>query len=395
MGSGQEIRTPADFANMGEHKDSGRDDGSVPPSILLRGAACGYAESTLASIVHAARIMVSPRPLFLPLVLLLVLLAALWPRTIAAAPSHGVRPRSVSTHHTLRHALHRRESAHTRAGIGHAAAYAPVRTAQGVNYPLHLSTRHAHTAAALRRARRHGTPALQAAARQARMDAAKNQPLAAAPRETATLELPQTPVTAMDLPPMRGSHESLVRQNQRADEEGLTRVRDDIDIAALRLSGMLVSLPAGPGLRADPRLPVNRRYCRPWTASFLTDLARAHAQRFRDALQVNSAVRTIEYQRHLLRVNGNAAAVDGDAASPHLTGATIDIGKKNMTAEEVAWMRAYLSPLEAAGKIDVEEEFYQSCFHISVYRSYSEAEPAHALAAQPKQPGPPAPARPR
>ena len=34
------------------------------------------------------------------------------------------------------------------------------------------------------------------------------------------------------------------------------------------------------------------------------------------------------------------------------------------------WMRAYLMPLQAAHKIDVEEEFYQACFHITVYRSY-------------------------
>jgi len=31
-------------------------------------------------------------------------------------------------------------------------------------------------------------------------------------------------------------------------------------------------------------------------------------------------------------------------------------------------MRAYLLPLQTAGKIDVEEEFYQSCFHITVYK---------------------------
>jgi hypothetical protein len=33
-------------------------------------------------------------------------------------------------------------------------------------------------------------------------------------------------------------------------------------------------------------------------------------------------------------------------------------------------MRAYLLPLQTAGKIDVEEEFKQSCFHISVYKTY-------------------------
>jgi len=31
-------------------------------------------------------------------------------------------------------------------------------------------------------------------------------------------------------------------------------------------------------------------------------------------------------------------------------------------------MRAWLLPLEKAGEIDVEEEFRQSCFHITVYK---------------------------
>ena len=70
------------------------------------------------------------------------------------------------------------------------------------------------------------------------------------------------------------------------------------------------------------------------------------------------------------RVNGNAAVTYGDGASPHLTGQALDFGKRGMTVEEIAWMRTYLVPLIDAGKIDVEEEFQQACFHISVYASY-------------------------
>jgi len=33
-------------------------------------------------------------------------------------------------------------------------------------------------------------------------------------------------------------------------------------------------------------------------------------------------------------------------------------------------MRGYLLPLEQQGKIDVEEEFQQACFHMSVYQKY-------------------------
>jgi hypothetical protein len=173
------------------------------------------------------------------------------------------------------------------------------------------------------------------------------------------------------LPPLVGSHESLVRQNERTEADGLERIEDDTQLNELRRQKALVPVPVSLQLRVNEGLPLNRRYCRPWTATFLVDLARAHALRFRRSLQVNSAVRTVEYQRHLMSVNGNAAPADGDIASPHLSGATIDIAKKGLSMSEISWMRAYLLPLEQAGKIDVEEEFYQSCFHITVYKSYA------------------------
>jgi hypothetical protein len=78
----------------------------------------------------------------------------------------------------------------------------------------------------------------------------------------------------------------------------------------------------------------------------------------------------VNFQRHLAHYNGNAAPAYGDTASPHLTGQAIDIGKKGMSHREIAWMRAVLGPLQASGKLDVEEEFEQACFHISVYRTY-------------------------
>ena len=76
----------------------------------------------------------------------------------------------------------------------------------------------------------------------------------------------------------------------------------------------------------------------------------------------------------------NSPYVEGDVASPHLTGAAIDIGKRGMSFSEIAWMRAHLLPLQTAGKIDVEEEFYQSCFHITVYRSYAPPAPPRMIA---------------
>ncbi|MGB9030000.1 MAG: DUF5715 family protein [Acidobacteriaceae bacterium] len=182
------------------------------------------------------------------------------------------------------------------------------------------------------------------------------------------------------VPPLRGSLESLMRQNERDQAEGLIRIEDDAQLDQLEFSRDIVPVPASYSLHVNPALPANRRYCRPWTARFLADLAHNHYARFHRSLQVNSAVRTVEYQRSLIAINGNAAPADGDIASPHLTGAAVDIGKKGMSFSELAWMRAWLLLLQTAGKIDVEEEFYQSCFHITVYRSYTPPAPPRTIA---------------
>lgn len=169
---------------------------------------------------------------------------------------------------------------------------------------------------------------------------------------------------------MRGSHEILVHQNEVADRDGLVRIQNDEDLMNMRDKGLLVALPVSAALHVDDRLPANRRYCRPWTARFLANLARAHYARFHTPLQVNSAVRTVEFQEHLIRINGNAAPAEGDTASPHLTGQAVDLAKHGLSRTEIAWMRGYLLPLVQEGRIDVEEEFKQSCFHISVYKNY-------------------------
>jgi hypothetical protein len=179
--------------------------------------------------------------------------------------------------------------------------------------------------------------------------------------------------------PLRGSHDSLVHQNAMTEAEGLARIEDDADLADRIREKLLVPVPVSANLSINQDLPALRRYCRPWTAKFLTDLARAHAAQFHRPLTVSSAVRTVAYQKQLERVNGNAAPAEGDVVSPHVTGATIDIAKDDLSRRELGWMRSRLLALEMAGKLDVEEEFQQSCFHITVYKSYAPppAPPAH------------------
>ncbi len=190
--------------------------------------------------------------------------------------------------------------------------------------------------------------------------------------------------------PLRGSLASLERQNDRLEAEGLERIEDEADLAARIADKLLVPIPASSALTVNPDLEENHRYCRPWTAKFLADLARAHDAAFHRSIEVSSAVRTVEYQKRLMRTNGNAAPAEGDMVSPHLTGATVDIAKKGLSRAEIAWMRRRLMGLEASGKIDVEEEFKQACFHITVYKSYSPAGKA-----EPVTPAKPVADRPR
>lgn len=181
--------------------------------------------------------------------------------------------------------------------------------------------------------------------------------------------------------PLRGSREVLLHQNEMADRDGLARVQDDEDLDRLRSAHLLVPLPVDDTLRVDERLPEDRRYSRPWTAAFLAEMAHDFYATFHAPLQVDSAVRTVAVQKHLERTNGNAAPAEGDTASPHLTGQAVDVAKGGLTRAEIAWMRLYLEPLIDAGKIDVEEEFRQACFHISVYKSYMPAIAAHVSVA--------------
>lgn len=208
-------------------------------------------------------------------------------------------------------------------------------------------------------------------------------PEIAPPTETASLEM-----SGAGMPrSLRGSLASLERQNTRTEADGLERIENETDLTSRIAHRLLVPLPASSTLTVNPSLLENHRYCRPWTAQFLADLARAHAAVFHRPIQVNSAVRTVEYQKRLMRTNGNAAQAEGDIVSPHLTGATIDIGKSGLNRQEIVWMRRQLMGLQQTGKIDVEEEFEQACFHITVYKSYAPSKPVRKAGQPATDPG--------
>ena len=183
-------------------------------------------------------------------------------------------------------------------------------------------------------------------------------------------------------PVFRPSHESLLRQNEEIDRLELPRIQNQAELDQLIASQELVPIVAGQTLRFDPRLDPDRRYCRPWTRDFLDDLSDAYYKQFRGPIQVNSAVRTVQVQKKLRRHNRNAAPEKGETASSHLAGITVDIQRRGMSKQQVAWMEQYLMPLRDQGLVEPEEERHQWVFHVAVSGRYADLRESKMLAGE-------------
>jgi len=173
-------------------------------------------------------------------------------------------------------------------------------------------------------------------------------------------------------PVFRPSRESLLLQNAEVDRMELPRIQDDFELETLKSKGELVEINTSEHLRFDPRLDPDRRYCRTWTRDFVEDLSKAYFEAFGAQIQVNSAVRTVKIQKKLRRHNRNAAPEKGELASSHLAGTTVDLQRRGMTPQQIAWMQQYMMPLKELGLIEPEEERRQWVFHVMVSNKYAQ-----------------------
>jgi uncharacterized protein DUF5715 len=173
-------------------------------------------------------------------------------------------------------------------------------------------------------------------------------------------------------PVLRGSHDSLLRQNEEIDRLKLVRIADDQQLEELELRGELVGLHESRALQIAANLELNRRFCRPWTRDFLEDLSQAFYAQFHQPIEITSLVRTVDQQARLQRSNHNAAPIDGDTASSHLAGLTVDIGKRPMSGKERAWISQYVLKLQQLGLVEAAEERRQACYHIMVSNRYDD-----------------------
>ena len=170
----------------------------------------------------------------------------------------------------------------------------------------------------------------------------------------------------------RPSHESLILQNAEINRLDLPRIQDETELEALKADGSLLPIIPSEGLKIEPSLDPSRRFCRPWTRDFVDDLSQAYYNRFHQQIQVNSAVRTVKVQKKLRRHNRNAAPADGDTASSHLAGVTVDLQRRGMSREQIVWMEHYLFYMKALGLVEPEEERRHWCFHIMVSGMYAD-----------------------
>ncbi len=174
---------------------------------------------------------------------------------------------------------------------------------------------------------------------------------------------------AMDLSAVSDSQRL---QNEQADAQDLSRMKDDAMVRRFRGLALLVPVRGTTPSYYLQGVPSKLRYVRPWARLFLDRLGRQFQTRFGSRLRVTGLVRTVQYQRALDGRNANAAPASGEKRSTHLTGATLDISKRFMSGREANWTRRVLSQLRDRGVVYAIEEFAQPCFHVMVYRSYEE-----------------------
>jgi hypothetical protein len=187
-------------------------------------------------------------------------------------------------------------------------------------------------------------------------------------------------------PLFRPSHDSLIRQNEEINRSELPRIQDDAEMEALKASGDLVPIVESDSLKIEHGLDPSRRFCRPWTRDFVQDLSAAYYHQFHAQIQVNSAVRTVKVQKKLRRHNRNAAPVDGDTASSHLAGVTVDLQRRGLSKDQIRFVERYLFYLNALGLVEPEEERRHWCFHVMVSDRYADWRQTQTIFGHPMAP---------
>ncbi|MBX6362994.1 MAG: hypothetical protein IRZ00_03920 [Gemmatimonadetes bacterium] len=160
------------------------------------------------------------------------------------------------------------------------------------------------------------------------------------------------PVAARLGPDLRGSHDSMVRQNQAAQENNYAFARDEQQIHELIGRNELVEVRPSQELAFKG---VSYAYARPVVREFVERLAHDYHEACDTPLVVTSLVRPLSRQPR------NASPL-----SVHPAGMAVDMHIPPLPACRI-WLEKRLLALEARGVIDVTRERRPPHFHVAVY----------------------------
>lgn len=174
-------------------------------------------------------------------------------------------------------------------------------------------------------------------------------------------------------PPLVATLGRLGRESAAATRDRLSRMRDLAMVERFRRARLLVVVPSETRTYHVAGVDASLRVTRPWTKLFIEQVAGAFHDLFGKRLRITSLTRTTAAQRALERINPNAAPAHGPVRSTHLTGAAVDLSKRFLSEEEIAWFRTVLGRLKRErALVDVAEEFHEPHFHVLVRRGYGE-----------------------
>ena len=154
--------------------------------------------------------------------------------------------------------------------------------------------------------------------------------------------------------PVKGSHESLLRQNEEAREHDFTYLRTSADVRDYAQQGLLVRL-AG---NADYELAgdeVSFPYARPEVKTFVERLSGQYRDACGERLVVTSLTRPITRQPP------NASTI-----SVHPTGMAIDLRRSDSSGCR-QWLETVLLDLEGKGVLEATREQYPPHYHVAVF----------------------------
>src|SRR5260370_20581186 len=90
-------------------------------------------------------------------------------------------------------------------------------------------------------------------------------------------------------PVLRGSHDSMTRQNEEIDRLQLPRIADQQQLLELERTQELIPIPESHTLHWSSALQADKLYSRPWTYQFVQDMSEAYYTEFHTPMQINSA----------------------------------------------------------------------------------------------------------